>query len=223
MFNTYSQWLEVLNDIRTLWKHDGNPLRPHALLTGDGHSDGFFHAQTLLWDRPKFAYEMLCDFHERLLMGEIEGLEHKPVKVISPAMGATPLATLLGVVLNIGSCVTMPSGEGKNKTFELEKRFIIKGMHVIAAEDVITSGDSVGKSIKVAEDHGAIVAPIIVAVCNRSGLTEIGGRKIVAAFDIPMTNWTAAECPLCKKGSKAIRPKEKVEADNWFLLSKPYD
>ena len=222
MFRTYDQWLEVLNQMNTLWKHDGNPKRPHALLTNNGHSDGFFAAGTLLWDRPRLAYELCCDLYERRLLGEIEDLAHKPTSVISPAMGAIPLATLLGVVMDIGSCITIPSGEGDDKTFLLEKRFVIKGQYIIAAEDVITSGGSVSKTIKVAEDNGALVAPVIVAFCNRSGLTEIDGRKIVAAFDVPMTNWDAPECPLCKQGSKAIRPKEKTPVNNWELLSRSY-
>ena len=228
MFRTYEQWLQIVNEKGALWKHDGNPKRPHALLTKGGHSNGFFHGQILLYDLPRLGYELCCDFYERLILDQIETIRGihdggNSVSVISPAMGAVPLATLLGVVMNVGSCITMPVGEGKDKTFILEKRFKVKGKILIPAEDVITSGDSVIKTIDVAQREGATIAPIILVICNRSGLTEIGGCKIVSFFDIPMMNWTPEECPLCKLGSAAIRPKDKLDGvDNWELLSKAY-
>ena len=67
---------------------------------------------------------------------------------------------------------------------------LTEGEYVLACEDTITSGESVSKTIRAIEEAGSIVMPFIVTVCNRSGLQEIGGRKIISLITTPMKNWT---------------------------------
>ena len=61
--------------------------------------------------------------------------------------------------------------------------------------------------------------PFVAVLVNRSGLTEVGGKKIVALIDRPMPMWTPDECPLCKAGSEAIRAKG---SENWARLKATY-
>jgi orotate phosphoribosyltransferase len=225
MFRTREQWVTLLEQMKLLWTHDGNSKRPHAELTSGGHSDGFFNGGKLLFDYPRLAREMAQDLMDMSLVEVVHYASGQdsvglPIKrVIGPAFGAITWADKIADALDIGCAFTIPDGEGVNKKFKLEKRFDIKGELVLPVEDVLTTGDSVSKTIEVALASGAMVAPFIVAICNRSGLREIGGRQILSMVDKRMTNWTLEECPLCKAGSKAIRPKE---AQNWALLSAQY-
>ncbi|HUQ30284.1 MAG TPA: hypothetical protein VM103_02065 [Candidatus Paceibacterota bacterium] len=225
------QWEQRLNELQVLWSHSGNPKQPHALLTKGGHSNGFFNGGVLLFDHPRLARMMCEDLIERHFlqdlvrpaklrvflkdMANVEKLD----RVIGPAFGAISLASTMADVLNVGYCFTVSKGDGKEKTFEVEKRFDVAGKVLLATEDTITTSDSIAKTIAAAEAKGAIVLPIVTAICNRSGLTHVGERPIIAFVNKPMENWAPDECPLCKAGSHAIRPKE---AGNWAALSAPY-
>lgn len=219
--HTQSEWTAILQKMELLWYHDGNPKRPHALLTSGGHSSGFFNAGKFLFDHPRLARQLAEDLKDLLetLQEHACTDSRKPTKTLGPAFGAITWASNLADAFNIGCAFTVPYGEGVNKQFQLEKRFRIVGDLVLPVEDVITTGDSIQKTLDVASSNGAEISSVIAAICNRSGLNEIGGRPIVAMITIPMKNWKEEDCPFCKAGSKAIRPKD---AGNWSLLSKPY-
>jgi orotate phosphoribosyltransferase len=234
VYRTRENWADLLQKMGLLWTHDGNPKRPHALLTSGGHSDGFFNGNKLLSDYPRLARELAYDlvelpvrevFSGHNLGSELQGAGFMPNRVIGPAFGAITWADKIADALNVGSAFTIPIGEGKDKTFKLEKRFNINGELVLLAEDTITTGGSVEKTIAVVLENGAKIAPIIVAICNRSGLAKIGDPKtgdykIVAMIEKHMQNWDPkVHCPLCKLGSEAIRPKE---ANNWVRLTATY-
>lgn len=54
--------------------------------------------------------------------------------------------------------------------------------------------------------NGEIFRRIGVLV-NRSGVKHLEGREIVSLIDREMPMWEPEDCPLCKEGSKALRPK----------------
>ena len=84
-------------------------------------------------------------------------------------------------------------------------------------EDVLTTGGSVDLTIDAVESSGGAVMPFILVLVNRSGLTEASGKKIITLINRPMPMWIPDECPLCREGSEAIRPK-----DNWARLNASY-
>lgn len=102
----------------------------------------------------------------------------------------------------------------KSMVFTDEDLGILPGQTVLLCEDVLTTGGSVDLTATAVTNAGGIVLPFLLVLVNRSGLTEAGGKKIVALIDRPMPMWTPEECPLCKEGSEAIRPK-----DNWAALN----
>jgi hypothetical protein len=71
----------------------------------------------------------------------------------------------------------------------------------------------VGRAV---EAVGGVALPYIAVLVNRSGKTEVGGRKFVALINREMSVWKPDECPLCKRGSAALRPKGK---ENWAALN----
>ena len=86
-------------------------------------------------------------------------------------------------------------------------------------EDVLTTGGSVDLTAEAVTNAGGVVLPFVIILVNRSGLTEVNGKKIVALIDRPMPMWTPDECPLCKQGSEALRPKG---TENWDRLNAEY-
>jgi orotate phosphoribosyltransferase len=137
---------------------------------------------------------------------------------VGPGSGAITLASRLaqsiGVIQDFVCLTTfLDKATGKLRTP------MRRGEFVLACEDTISSGGSVQRTIDAIESVGGIALPAIVAVCNRSSLTHVGHRRIVPLICTPMQNWTAEECPLCKTGSKAIKPKD---GDNWNLLQQDY-
>jgi orotate phosphoribosyltransferase len=105
------------------------------------------------------------------------------------------------------------------KSMVFKKTSVRPSEHVLLVEDVLTTGSSIELcAYAVGEKFGRIL-PFVGALVNRSGLSDIRGRKIVALIDHPMPTWEAHECPLCKQGSEAIRPKLN---DNWQQLNAAY-
>ena len=97
-----------------------------------------------------------------------------------------------------------------------KKTAIRKGEVILAVDDVYTTGGSVGLMTKAVVDAGGDMLPLIVVLVNRSGKTEVDGVKIISLVNRPMPIWEPEECPLCKVGSEAIRPKSK---ENWARLN----
>lgn len=214
MSGTKIEWQKKLRDLGFLWVHDGNPKRPHVRLTSGLHSNGFVDIASFFFVYPDLGRKLCDDFVNGIFRG-IEGLP-KIDCVISPAFGAITIGNNIAASIDTGFCFAVPEMQGNKKIFSLEKRFNVEGSVLLPVEDVITTAGSIGATITAAEAKGAIIAPIILAVCNRSGLATISGRRIVSMLDIPMPSWEEAECPLCKVGSKAIPAKV---AGNWKLLT----
>jgi orotate phosphoribosyltransferase len=97
---------------------------------------------------------------------------------------------------------------------------LVRGKTVLLCEDVITTGGSVVRAAEAVLRAGGTALPFVCTMVNRSGLTEVDGRTIVQLIEQPMPTWQPGECPHCKLGSEAIRPK-KPEI-NWAALNAVY-
>lgn len=222
MKRTAEGWISQYKLKGALWIHDGNQNRPHALLTSGKHSKGFFNSRLVIPDE-----ELLRDAASDLLelFAQQGGEISKVQGVVGPQTGATKLAELLSNELMAcahGECFwASPSkheeGGKKSMVFSSEDLAILPNQSVLLCEDVLTTGGSVDLAVDAVTSARGEVLPFILVLVNRSGLTEIGGRKIIALIDRPMPMWTPDECPLCKEGSEALRPK-----DNWTALNATY-
>ena len=90
---------------------------------------------------------------------------------------------------------------------------------ILVVEDVITTSKSVKAAFAAVMAAYGYIAPVVGALVNRSGLKMVDDKGIIALIDHPMPMWTPEECPLCKKGSEAIRPKG---IENWTRLNANY-
>lgn len=223
MLRTQDGWIEEYRKKGALWIHDGNQKRPHALLTSGKHSNGFFNSRLVIPDEVLLR-DAVADLLEQF--GEEGGDFTEIESVVGPQTGATRLAELISDQLNAYARddVTFWASPAKNEqggkklmVFGDDDRRLVRGQYVLLCEDVLTTGGSVDLAVDAVEEVGGSVMPFVLVLVNRSGLTEVSGRQVVALIDRPMPMWTPLECPLCKQGSEAVRPK-----DNWDRLNESY-
>jgi orotate phosphoribosyltransferase len=219
-----SHWIDVYQKHGALWLHNGNPKQPHALLTSGQHSNGFFNSG-LVSEDPALLIEASFDL-ARAVAEEIN--IDLLTYVVGPALGAVTLAHCVASAFQrwtrelCKSSFTEKVEHSDGTTSMVLKRSTLKEGEdeVLVVEDVLTTGGSAEKTIEAVSHAGGHAAPVVAVLVNRSGLTHVrGGRKIVALIDHPMPMWMASECPLCKQGSEAIRPKG---AENWARLNVRY-
>lgn len=222
MLRSADGWISQYQQKGALWIHDGNPQRPHALLTSGKHSNGFFNSELVMED--SLLLDEACFDLVKLL--EREGVTLNDVdRVVGPAMGAITLAH--DVSRHIGRvrdrfCLrayTENEPAGNSFVMAFKKTKIRSGERVLPVEDVLTTGGSVNLTADAVELDGGVILPFVAVLVNRSGLSDASGKKIVALIDRQMPMWEPDDCPLCKEGSEAIRPKG---AENWARLNATY-
>lgn len=222
MHRNTDSWIRQYQQKGALWLHDENPRRPHALLTSGKHSDGFFNSELVMED--SFLLGEACSDLLELLREN--GLALNDVdRVVGPAMGAITLAH--DISRHIGRersrlCLrayTEKETYIDRKIMVFKKTSIHLGEDILLTEDVLTTGGSVDLTANAVNEAGGNVLPFVAVLVNRSGLKEVDGKKIVALIDRTMSTWSANECPLCKEGSEAIRPKG---IENWNRLNTSY-
>lgn len=205
-----TDWIQLFQEQGALWRHDGRPARPHALLTSGLHSDGFVNC-TFVSQRPELV---------RRIVNEAGGLapalpREKVDWVIGSAFGAITLAYAVAERLGARAGFTEKEGEG----MKLARFALAPGAKVLAVEDTISTGGSTLKTIAALRQAGAAegnILPEILCLVNRSGSNILSGRRIRALITLDIHTWPAAACPLCQAGSPAVRPK-----NNWKELTAP--
>lgn len=208
------QWMEKFKETGALWIHDDNPKRPHALLTSGNHSNGFFNGSLVI------KYPILLSDAVQDLLSKLK--EYKPNQVIGSAFGAITIAHEMAKNFSCQFGFTEPVTEDGEKKMAL-KRFSVEGQKVLLVEDVMTTGGTTIKTAMAVKEGEGEVVPVVGVLVNRSGREYldcgegIGKLKIVALIDRSMPMWTPEECPLCQRGSEAIRPK-----GNWDKLNANY-
>lgn len=213
MHKTETEWIEEFKRLGAYWRHDGNPKRPHALLTSGNHSNGFFNA-TKVTEQPRIL-DMACSD----LLENLHFSKHMiPHKVIGSAMGAITIAHEFGRQLGIRAGFTEPVEDPYyGKQMKLKRFNLARSERVLVVEDVLTTGATTEKTITEIKSHDACIYPMICVLVNRSGKRSLGVKRVVSLINRHMPIWAPEECPLCKDGSEAVRPK-----DNWDRLTAEY-
>lgn len=219
---SHIRWVDLCKQKNAFWVHDGNPKRPHALLTSGKHSDGFFNSELVMED-PLTLDEACRELMVRLNSSRIPFLAFH--RVVGPAMGAITFAHDMArhIAEKRGySCFRSyveKEERGGIKSMLFRRTSLHRGEIVFLVEDVLTTGESVRLMKDAVIGAGGLVFPRMAVLVNRSGLSKIAGMEIIALIDQPLHNWNPEECPLCKEGSEAIRPKT---GENWVRLNADY-
>ena len=224
---TVEVYLKIFHESGAIWAHDSNPNRPHIIIGTSGqHTDTYFKSEYIT--RDSYLLDEICSDLVVLLKREGVNLVFVDM-VVGIAMGSITLAdgiarhmTLERDSEHTDHCLTAyveKIGEGKDKRVRFNKTTIRMGMRTLICDDVITTGSSVVSTEDTVIKNGGNALPYILCLVNRSGLTNIGGKKILSLVDYPMSSWSPELCPLCKRGSKALRPEE---GNNWSYLNRIY-
>jgi len=138
--------------------------------------------------------------------------------VCAPALGGVLAGYELARSLGLRSIFV----EKKEGGMELRRGFEVqKGENILICEDIITTGGSAMKAALAIEELGAnVVAFASLAnrgFCKREGSNLIAKKECKLSSKVPFfalddftfEMYAPNECPLCKEGSKAIKPGSK--------------
>jgi orotate phosphoribosyltransferase len=204
-----TDWKQIFQQQGAIWIHDGLKTRPHALLTSGLHSDGFVNC-TYVTQQPALLQRIISSNDGLAPLLPASGVDW----VIGSAYGAITLA--YAVALQIGCRAGFTEKDGDAMKFS---RFEpVSSSSILVVEDTITTGGSTLKTIEgiqaagVPEDR---ILPCIVCLVNRSGQSHLGSREIRSLLKLDIHTWKPDDCPLCREGSQAVRPKS-----HWAELTK---
>lgn len=203
-----TDWMQEFVRAGAIWLHDGFNKSPHALLTSGLHSDGYVNC-TFVMQKPALVRGLLSA-HDGL-RPQLPGSSEKPDWVVGSAMGAITFAFAAAEQLGAQAGFTEKDGDG----MKLARFDVHAGSNVLVVEDVISTGGSTLKTIEALRRCEAVqILPYVLCLVNRSGKDSIGDFQIRALITPSIHTWKPDECPLCQKGSQAVRPKE-----HWKELS----
>ena len=207
------------------WSYPENPEAPHALLSSGKHSDGYLDcSQVLKYPNlkrilvkrlihnvlaPFEVYEYGSFFHEKLDY------------IVSSSMSAIPLGDAVATYLDsIFIYTEKVNGVQKLKRFEVPE-----GARILQVEELITTLKTTrqvteavlekNKNVKFLRDkNGKIIVLTLVHRPEKLPM-EYQEYRILPLIELEIHTWDPENCPLCRAGSNALKPKE-----NWQLFLK---
>jgi orotate phosphoribosyltransferase len=177
-----------------LYEKTGALLRGHFLLTSGLHSDTYLQSALVL-QHPEHAAALCAELAARLKDDRVQ-------VVIAPAIGGILVAHEVARALGARALFT----ERENGVMRLRRGFAIaRDERCLVVEDVVTTGGSTREVIQVVRDAGGQVVGV-ASLIDRSGGTAEFPVKRAALATISVPTFTPDECPLCKTGSRAVKP-----------------
>ena len=196
-------------NLESVYKEAGAYLEGHFLLSSGNHSQFYLQSAKILED-PALAGKLANE-----LFSVIKNAGINFESVCSPALGGI----LAGYELARASGKRFIFTERVDGQMTLRRGFEVKkGEKFIICEDVITTGGSAVESAKIIESLGGEVVGY-AALASRGFCKMVGGlenpapnaklpsdKPFFALGEFGFAMFTPDECPLCKSGSKAIKP-----------------
>lgn len=207
---TEAEWKKKFEDIGALWIFNSEGEGAHALLTSGQHSNGYMNCAKIVED-PDLVSQVAAALIEKITP-KLQNAT--PDYVVGPAYGAITFAHEVARQLKTKFAFTEVEYTDEGKMQVLKRFDIPEGASVLVIEDIKTTGGSALKTIGVLEAAGVSVLPFVGFVLNRTE-PMLGDREVISLIDVPMSNWSAEDCELCKKGGEAVRPKS-----NWDKLAR---
>ena len=196
-------------NLESVYKEAGAYLEGHFLLSSGNHSQFYLQNAKVLED-PALAGKLANE-----LFSVIKNAGISFESVCSPALGGI----LAGYELARAGNKRFIFTERVDGQMTLRRGFEVKkGEKFIICEDVITTGGSAVESAKIIESLGGEVVGY-AALASRGFCKMVGGlenpapnaklpsdKPFFALGEFGFAMFTPDECPLCKSGSKAIKP-----------------
>lgn len=185
-------------DILEMFTRSGALLEGHFLLTSGNHSNQYFQCAKVL-QYPEYA-EKLCGIIA-------DHFKDKKIDiVIAPAIGGIVVGQEVARQLGVRSIFA----ERKDGAMQLRRGFeITAGERVLVCEDVVTTGGSVIEVIEIVKQHGGELAGVGYIVDRSGGEVRFpvaNASDQIACYTTQAVKYSPDECPLCKKGTKPVKP-----------------
>lgn len=193
LIDTQTDWWKIFDEVCTVWRA-GNGSLHAAYESATKHASFYFNTDVVVSLPP--LIEQICEAWR----GVCETRNLKPDWVIGYAANVScglPLAYKMAELLRAqfgyvdlrrDVCCFLPQ----------------VGQTVLLVTDDVHSGGSVEQTVRLVESVGAIVLPVLLTMANFSGQTECKGLEIYALAEQNINVWPAADCPLCRQGSRAV-------------------
>ena len=196
-------------NLESVYKEAGAYLEGHFLLSSGNHSQFYLQSAKVL-ENPALASKLANE-----LFSVIKNAGISFESVCSPALGGI----LAGYELARAGNKRFIFTERVDGQMTLRRGFEVKkGEKFIICEDVITTGGSAVESAKIIESLGGEVVGY-AALASRGFCKMVGGlenpapnaklpsdKPFFALGEFGFAMFTPDECPLCKSGSKAVKP-----------------
>jgi len=177
-----------------LYEKTGALLRGHFRLTSGLHSDTYLQSALVL-QHPEHAAALGA------ALAAPFGGDGVQV-VVAPAIGGILVAHEVARALGARALFT----ERENGAMRLRRGFAIApGERCLVAEDVVTTGGSTREVMQVVAEAGGQVVGV-ASLIDRSGGAAAFPVKRAALATIAVPTFRPEECPLCKTGSRAVKP-----------------
>lgn len=196
-------------NVKDIYEKHGALLKGHFLLSSGKHSPYYLQSARVL-EYPEVAEELA-----KALAKEIIEAEVKVDTVCSPAIGGLLAGYELARALGVRFIFT----ERVQGEMTLRRGFEVKkGEKVLICEDIITTGGSAMEAAREIEKRGGIVIAF-AAIANRGVCKRVNGKTdrkpecklpkdkpLFALADFEFDVYAPEECPMCKEGSKPVKP-----------------
>lgn len=196
-------------NLEQVYKDAGAYLEGHFLLSSGNHSQFYLQSAKVL-ENPSLAGRLADELFALISKNNISF-----DSVCSPALGGI----LAGYELARAGAKRFIFTERVDGVMTLRRGFEVKkGEKYIICEDVITTGGSALESAKIIESLGGVVVGF-AALASRGFCKMVGGlensapnaklpsdKPFFALGEFSFDMYSPDECPLCKTGSKAIKP-----------------
>ena len=201
-------YIELFKICNAIWMYNGKG--PHALLTSGLHSNGYADCSQVL----KFSNlrDILAQRMVEEVLLPVTGSKIEIDYVVSSSMAAIAagdgVAVYLGVIFAYCEKV---SGVQRLKRFDIPS-----GAKVLQVEELITTMKTTRQVTKavisknkkvefVRDKNGKIV--VLTLIHRPEKLLEYPDYRVLPLIELEIHNWTPEECPLCRSGSRALKPK----------------
>ncbi len=180
----------------------GALLDGHFLLTSGLHSPRYLQCAQVL-QNPALAEKLCTQLAAKLMNLKAE-------TVIGPALGGILVAYELARALGVRNLFAERNKDGQ---MELRRGFVVRpGERILLAEDVVTTGGSLKEVMAIVKAAGGNVVGVASLVNRTSGRDPAFGVPFVSLLTVDVPTWSAEDCPLCKQGSKPVKPGSRGNA-----------
>ncbi|MFA4871545.1 MAG: hypothetical protein WC610_00590 [Patescibacteria group bacterium] len=208
----------IFRACNAFWLHNGNPKKPHVVLTSGLCSNGYINCREVL------KRSNLCQIMAQQLVYLLEHYRswldnfNNPIEwVVGSASASTGLAK---DVANILGAKWYPLQKGPDKTQIWDGVIIEEGETVLHVEELMTTAltaKMVRQGIKAAHKHPINFLPFLPVIIHRPDRgegDEVDGSKVIHLNHYDIWAMPQENCPLCAQGSERIVPK----GENWNRL-----